>query len=78
VRCFCVADNGAGFDMRYSNRLFQPFQRLHRLEEFPCIGLATVQRIVHRHNGVMDARGEPGQGFTLSITTAASCGEKEA
>jgi hypothetical protein len=37
-----------------------------------------VQRIVHRHNGVMDARGEPGQGFTLSITTAASCGEKEA
>ena len=63
----CVADNGAGFDMAHAGKLFEPFQRLHRQEEFSGIGigLATVSRIVQRHGGVMTADGAPGKGATF-------------
>jgi PAS domain S-box-containing protein len=70
---FIVADSGAGFDMGHADRLFKPFQRLHRQDEFAGIGigLATVQRVVSRHGGSIEAEAAPGQGaiFKFSLGT---------
>jgi signal transduction histidine kinase len=64
---YCVTDNGAGFDMAHAERLFQPFTRLHRQDEFPGhgLGLATVQRIVKRHGGAIEAQAAIKQGATV-------------
>jgi PAS domain S-box-containing protein len=66
---YCVSDNGAGFDMAHADRLFRPFTRLHRQDEFPGhgLGLATVQRIVKRHGGEIVAKAAIKQGATLSF-----------
>jgi signal transduction histidine kinase len=73
-----VEDNGIGFDEKYLDKIFQPFQRLHGRNEYPGIGmgLAICRKIIERHKGAITAKSTPGRGSTFIITLPVKRGEQ--
>jgi signal transduction histidine kinase len=75
---YVVSDNGAGFDMAYAGKLFAPFERLHGAHEFEGtgVGLATVNRVVRRHGGLLRGEGAVGRGATFTFTLGRPAGNR--
>jgi signal transduction histidine kinase len=67
---YCISDNGVGFDIRYSDKLFEIFRRFHREKDFEGtgVGLAIVKKIIDKHGGRIWAESEPGKGATFYFT----------
>jgi len=67
---YFISDNGVGFDTRYAQKIFEPFQRIHAQKQFEGtgVGLSIVQKVVWRHGGKVWAKGEVGKGATFFFT----------